>query len=100
MTFTSYTARYRLDIGEEMREPGEPVPEAIIWFRMESYLHTGRIVEAPVSEDELRASITKFCPAEEKAILAKHGLKPLAEPAAKPVAKKAPAKKAPAKATG
>lgn len=62
MTVTSYRARRRLTIGDGFREPGEPAPEAITWFRLDSYLHTGYIVEAKIEDDELIAWVTQFCP--------------------------------------
>lgn len=71
----TYRARYRLDLGGgRWREPGELVPEAHTWFLVEAYLHTGRIVEAQVSEAELRAAIAKFCPELEDRIIEHAGI--------------------------
>lgn len=62
MTVPTFRARYRLDIGENFREPGELVPEAITWFRRESYEHTGRIIAAQVPMAELQAAVEQYCP--------------------------------------
>jgi hypothetical protein len=99
-TFTSYRAQHRLDMGSRWREIGQLCPEAVLLFRMEAYLHSGWIVEAQLSEAELRDAIAQYCPEQEAAVLARYDLQP-AEPAPpepdpppKPPARKAPAKKA------
>lgn len=62
MSVQTYAARYRLFMGDSWREPGELVPEAHLWFRVESYLHQGRIVEVEVSDDEFRQAVQRYCP--------------------------------------
>jgi hypothetical protein len=70
----TYAARRRLDIPPGFREPGELVPEAHDWFRLESWLHTGYIVEVEVSEEDFRAAVAQYAPDNSEAILEKAGL--------------------------
>ena len=59
----TYRARRRLQMSSDTwREPGELVPEAHTWFRLDSYLHTGHIVEAEVDEAEFRQAVREYCP--------------------------------------
>lgn len=63
MTVKSYKARRRLQMAPGVwREPGELVPEAYTWWRLESWVHTGNLEEVEIEEDELRAAIEQFCP--------------------------------------
>jgi len=87
----TYTAGRRLLIGETHREPGEPVPEAHVWFRPDDWAHTGYMHEVEVPEDDFRAAVRKHAPDQEQAILERVGL--AEEP--KPPAKKAPSKAKP-----
>lgn len=65
----TFRARYDLNMGTSYRENGQLVPEAHAWYRMESWLHTGHIIEAEVSEEDFRAAIAQFCPELEDEIL-------------------------------
>lgn len=59
----TYRARRRLKMLPDVwREPDELVPEAHTWFRVDSWLHTGYMTEAEVTEDEFLAAIERFCP--------------------------------------
>ena len=59
----TYAARRRIKIDpKRWREPGELVPEAHTWFRVDSYLHTGWLSQVRVEQAELRAAVETFCP--------------------------------------
>lgn len=58
----TYQARYRLRIGESWREPGELVPEAVTWFRVDSLVHHGRLIKVDVADDTLAAAVARYCP--------------------------------------
>lgn len=58
----TYQARYRLRIGESWREPGELVPEAATWFRVDSLVHHGRLVLIDVDDADLDAAVARYCP--------------------------------------
>jgi hypothetical protein len=71
----SYKARRRLKIGPgHWREPDEPLPEAHLYFRLESYLHTGYVSEVELSEADLLSAIERYCPELRAAILARLGI--------------------------
>lgn len=54
----TYRARRRIKLSPtSWREPGELVPEAHTWFRVESWAHTGWLEEVDVDEDELEAAL-------------------------------------------
>jgi|LauGreDrversion4_2_1035121.scaffolds.fasta_scaffold1435676_2 hypothetical protein len=42
-----YVARKRLKIGDRVILPGETVPEAAEWPRVESWVHSGHIEDVP-----------------------------------------------------
>lgn len=70
MKVKAYRARYRLEVGPgDWREPGDDVPEAFLWFRMESFLHTGRIVEVWLTEAEFMATLALHDISEENRLL-------------------------------
>ena len=73
----SYRARRRLEItAGNWREPEELVPEAHTWFMLDSWLHTGNIVETKISEQDLRAAIAQYCPELKPRLLELTGLDP------------------------
>lgn len=73
----TYQARRRLKMAPDVwREPGELVPEAHTYFRLDSWLHTGYLIEVEVSEKDFRAAVKKFCPDLAKEIDLKAGLAP------------------------
>lgn len=39
--------RRQLKVGEETRQPGDPIPEAAQWPRLESWLRSGAIAQRP-----------------------------------------------------
>jgi hypothetical protein len=106
----TYVARRRLKMGADLwREPGELVPEAHTWMRIESYLNSGYVRPTEISEDDFRAAVASYCPEESARILELAGVtalltgprstpRPIVEVVVtKPTAKKAarkPAKKA------
>ncbi len=60
---STFAAGRRLKLGPTgWREPGELVPEAHTWPRIDSYLHTGYLKTVQVEETELRAAVAAFCP--------------------------------------
>lgn len=107
----TYRARRRLQMQPGVwREPldadgpGDLVPEAHTWFRVDSWLHTGYLEEADVTEDEFRDAVAEFCPDIEDRVLELAGVTAALEgthktprPLEVTVTKRAPAKKAPAK---
>lgn len=72
----TYAAGRRLKIGDGWREPGDLVPEAYTWLRMQDWLHTGYLKEVDVEDGELRSAISKFCPELSEQILGLAGLDP------------------------
>lgn len=62
MTVLSYRAGRVLKIGEGYRQPGEPLPEGVTWFRIDNYVHTGYVDEVQVEPEELLAWIEQYCP--------------------------------------
>lgn len=50
-----FVGRKPLKVGEETRQPGDPVPEAASWPRLESWINTGRIVTQPKSAESILA---------------------------------------------
>lgn len=58
----TYQARYRLLIGESWREPGQLVPEAVTWFRVDSLVHHGRLIKVEVTADEFDAAVAQYSP--------------------------------------
>lgn len=39
--------RRPLKVGDETRQPGEPIPEAAEWTRLESWLRSGAVIQRP-----------------------------------------------------
>src|SRR5438270_14091975 len=39
--------RRPLKVGEETRQPGDPIPEAASWPRLESWLRSGAVIQRP-----------------------------------------------------
>lgn len=98
----TYIAKRRLEMAPAVwREPGELVPEAHGWFRIESYLNAGYLGETDVSEAELGAAIEAYCPDDADTIRELAGLGDAVleglHRTPRVYATKAPAKKAPAK---
>jgi hypothetical protein len=54
-----YVARRRLKIGSEYREPGQKVPEAESWTRVEAWIHAGFIDQIEGSYNETPKSTPK-----------------------------------------
>ena len=69
--YKTYRARRTQLIGTAHRFPGELVPEAITWFRVESNVGSGYLDEVEVPGAELMAALAKYCPE----IAPKYGLK-------------------------
>ena len=53
----TYVARKRLKVGDEWREPGEPIPEAATWRNLHSYLSSGAVML--VQTDVVQATANK-----------------------------------------
>lgn len=71
----TYRARRRLQINSNTwREPGELVPEAHGWPRVESYLHTGWLEEAKVSPDEFAQAVQEHAPEQKDRLFELAGL--------------------------
>lgn len=51
-----------LKIGEGYRHPGELVPEACTWFRLQDLIHTGYLISVEVSEKTFKNAVQKYCP--------------------------------------
>lgn len=64
MAVNTYRARRRVKIApDRWREPGELVPEAHTWYRVDSMLHTGMLSADPdVPEAEFRAAVQRYAP--------------------------------------
>lgn len=58
----TYEAGRILDIGEGKRQPGELVPEASTWFRLQNLVHTGYLISVEVSAETYREAVQKYCP--------------------------------------
>lgn len=59
----TFRARRRLKLGPDIhREPDELVPEAIIWPRYESQIHTGQIIETRCTPSEFEAALEGAVP--------------------------------------
>lgn len=58
---TCFRVRKPIKVDFDWREPGELVPEAISWFRVEHLVHGGFIVSDEVPEDELKDALS-YCP--------------------------------------
>lgn len=58
----TYRARRPQTIGASDRNPGELVPEAHTWFRVDSHVHTGYLTEEFISEEEFVVAVQKYCP--------------------------------------
>jgi hypothetical protein len=72
---STYRAGRRIRLEpDRWREPGELVPEAHTWFRLDSYLHTGWLVAVDVEETDLRAAVARFCPDLAATVLTNTGL--------------------------
>lgn len=55
---TTYIARRRLKMAPEIwREPDQLVPEAVLWPRYESWLHTGHIREVEVEVEAFESAL-------------------------------------------
>jgi hypothetical protein len=98
-TFKTYAARRRIKVAPDTwREPDQLLPEAVTYFRLDSWLHTGMIKEVQATEAEIRAAIEEHGLADlEDEILAKTGVTAdLTGPHFTPRGMKAPAAPAPA----
>lgn len=49
--------RRPLKVGEETRQPGDPLPEAASWPRLESWLRSGAVVQRPPSARTVSAPV-------------------------------------------
>ncbi len=72
----TYRASRELKMGAGYRYPGDLVPEAATWFRVESFVHTGYLREVDVTEKAYVDAVQSYCPdmAEELAPLAQISL--------------------------
>jgi hypothetical protein len=57
----TYEAGRILDIGEGKRQPGELVPEAHTWFRLQDLLHTGYLISVEVTARTFAQAVNKYC---------------------------------------
>lgn len=55
--------RRPLKVGEETRQPGDPIPEAESWPRLESWLRSGAVVQLPPSQRTVSEPARKAAPA-------------------------------------
>lgn len=55
----TFLARKPLKIGYEIRQPGELVPEASTWYRVDSLVHSGFLVRVERSDEEILAALRK-----------------------------------------
>lgn len=62
MVYTTYRARKPMDIGDTKRQPGELVPEAQTWFRVQHLVHSGHLVPEVVEDDDFEKAVRQFCP--------------------------------------
>lgn len=66
MSVATYRARRRIRLTpDRWREPGELVPEAHLWFRVDSWAHTGWLEEFEADEADLEAAIKQFLKGED-----------------------------------
>lgn len=61
-TVKTYRARRPQTMGNEIRQPGELVPEACTWFRVDSHVHTGYLTEVDIPESEFIEAVQQYCP--------------------------------------
>lgn len=59
---STYRAGRILDIGEGKRQPGELVPEAVTWFRLENLVNLGYLQSTEVSVETFAEAVQKYCP--------------------------------------
>jgi hypothetical protein len=88
----TYRSRRRSQIGENWREPGEPVPEAHLWRLTDGLVRHGQLEPVQLSEADFAAAVSRYCPGEEDAIYAVLGLTPARQPAVKSAGRTRPAK--------
>lgn len=58
----TYEAGRILDIGEGKRQPGELVPEAHTWFRLQNLVHTGYLLSVEVTTETFNKAVQQYCP--------------------------------------
>lgn len=58
----SYQARRPLKMGADKRMPGELVPEAHTWLRVEHHVHCGNMTKVPLDEQQFQEAVQKYSP--------------------------------------
>lgn len=79
----TYVARRPSLIGTQVREIGEPVPEAHLWRLTDGMVRGGRLRLVQMSETDFGGAVSKHCPDDASAIYDKLGLAPLELPTEK-----------------
>ena len=62
MVYSTYRARRPLRIGDDTRQPGQLVPEAQTWFRVDHLVHSGHLTKVVVEDEEFDQAVEKYCP--------------------------------------
>lgn len=74
-TVDTYAVRMRMMMSPGVwREYGELVPEAHLWYRMESWLHAGKLMAVTVPVEEFKAAVAKYCPEKADALIDAAGI--------------------------
>lgn len=73
----TYLARRPCEIGEEIRWPDAPVPEAHLWRLNEGLVRAGVLLEIQMTEADFETAVGKYCPDEADAIYGALGLTPV-----------------------
>lgn len=58
----TYRAKRPLKMGLTTRNPGELVPEASTWLRVDNSVHSGFLAEVYIPEEEFAEAVNKYCP--------------------------------------
>jgi hypothetical protein len=90
-----YIAKKVMTVNGEQRFPGDPVPEAAEWLRVESYLRAGWIVKAKDAPEPAKKAEPKLEPKPEPVAVEPKPVKTAVEKPAPVAAKKAAPKSRP-----
>jgi hypothetical protein len=62
MVHSTFQARRALKIGDSVRQPGQLVPEAQTWFRVDHLVHSGQLTRVVVEDEQFDQAVEEFCP--------------------------------------
>lgn len=62
MVHSTFQARRALKIGLGVRQPGQLVPEAQTWFRVDHLVHSGQLTRVVVEDEQFDQAVEEFCP--------------------------------------